>query len=469
MPLWKIAYRSIQHRSLSSLLTAFSLSLGVALVVLVIVILGVISSSFNRGSQGYDLIVGPKGNPLDIVWSTVFYNRAPVGTVPAKYLDDLLYSPEYKDDKGQPLVMEAIPVTIGHHFKMTTIVGTTPEFFSKLTYIDSRNRDRHYEFVKPGKNFGKSDTFAAVVGSTAALNTGLQLGEEFRPAAPGENLDGSDPNLGHAPFKVVGILKPTGTPNDNVIFININGSYDMHGLPANTTGHDADDEGEDDHAGHDHGEHGEGLHNNDYSAILVMAKQWSANPDIDMESVKETGEIDTSKFNRSRTDVAAMALPELINKNIDVQAVSPVREISAFLENVVGNVQLILVLLAVLVVIVAGIGMMVSIYNTMNERRQEIAIMRALGARRITVMMIIMLESVLLSLGGGLFGILIGHVMLTLVSPWVASYSGIILYAWSFHWTELTLIPGLLVLAAFIGYLPAAVAYRQDVATSLKP
>jgi putative ABC transport system permease protein len=105
----------------------------------------------------------------------------------------------------------------------------------------------------------------------------------------------------------------------------------------------------------------------------------------------------------------------------------------------------------------------------MNERRQEIAIMRALGARRVTVMMVIMLESVLLSLGGGLFGILIGHVMLALVSPWVQAYSGIILYAWSFHWTEVTLIPGLLVLAAFIGYLPAAVAYRQDVATSLEP
>ncbi len=468
MPLWKIAYRSIQHRALSSLLTAFSLSLGVALVVLVIVILGVISSSFNRGSQGYDLIVGPKGNPLDIVWSVVFYNRAPVGTVPAKYLDDLLYG-----DYAQ-YVEEAIPVTIGHHFKMTTIVGTTPKFFSKLTYVDSRNRDRHYEFAK-GANFNESDNYGAIVGSTAALNTGLQLGEEFRPAAAGENLDGSEDNLHHAPFKVVGILRPTGTPNDNVIFININGFYNMHGMPTETAAPDDHDEAAEGEqaATHDHGAQGEGLQNNDYSAILVVAKQWSEeNPEIDIEKARETGEIDSAisaKINRSRTDLGAMALPELINQNADVQAVSPVREISSFLENVVGNVQLILVLLAVLVVIVAGIGMMVSIYNTMNERRQEIAIMRALGARRVTVMMIIMLESVLLSLGGGLFGILIGHVMLQLVSPWVASYSGIILYAWSFHWTELTLIPGLIVLAAFIGYLPAAVAYRQDVATSLNP
>ncbi|MCL2623203.1 MAG: ABC transporter permease [Planctomycetaceae bacterium] len=451
MPLWKIAYRSIQHRSLSSLLTAFSLSLGVALVVLVIVILGVVSSSFNRGSQGYDLIVGPKGNPLDIVWSTVFYNRPVVGTVPAKYLDELLY---YKYAEH---VQEAIPVTIGHHYKMTAIVGTSPDFFDKLTYFDSRNRDRKYEFAK-GKNFEKSDTFAAVVGSIAALNTGLQLSEEFRPAAPGETSD-----MHHEPFKVVGILKPTGTPNDNVIFVNINGFYDMHGMMPETHDHDEDDDH--DEAGHAH------KHSNDYSAILVKFKEKQK----DMGGggtlqVTDTGEIkDAANLTRITVDTRAMQLPELINENVDVQAVSPVREISGFLENVVGNVQLILVLLAVLVVIVAGIGMMVSIYNTMNERRQEIAVMRALGARRITVMMIIMLESVLLSLGGGLFGILIGHVMLFLVRPWVASYSGIILYAWSFHWTEVTLIPGLLVLAAFIGYLPAAVAYRQDVATSLKP
>jgi putative ABC transport system permease protein len=451
MPLWKIAYRSIQHRLLSSVLTAFSLSLGVALVVLVIVILGVISASFNRGSQGYDLIIGPKGNPLDIVWSTVFYNRPTVGTVPAKYLDELLYY-EYAE-----YVKEAIPITIGHHHKMAPLVGTTSKFFTELTYFDSRNRSQNYEVVKGGEFFKDSDKFAAVAGSNAALNTGLQLGEEFRPAAPGESF-----GQYHAPFKVVGILKPTGTPNDNVIFVNIDGFYDMHGLP--TGPHEQDD-----HTSHAHGPDGECLYSNDYSAILVMLKQWTDRSAIDTTQAQETGVIDSSRFDRSRTDISAMALPERINQNVDVQAVSPVREISAFLENVVGNVQLILVLLAVLVVIVAGIGMMVSIYNTMNERRQEIAIMRALGARRITVMMIIMLESVLLSLGGVLFGILLGHVMLSLVSPWVATHSGILLFAWSFHWTELTLIPGLIVLAAFIGYLPAAVAYRQDVATSLKP
>ena len=468
MPLWKIAYRSIQHRALSSVLTAFSLSLGVALVVLVIVILGVINSSFNRGSQGYDLIVGPKGNPLDIVWSTVFYNREPIGTVPAKYLDELLYY----NEKYAPYVEEAIPITIGHHFKMTTIVGTTPKFFSELTYIDTGNRERKYDFARGG-NFKESDTYAAVVGSAAATKTGLQLGEEFRPAAAGQNLDGADVDFNHAPFKVVGILRPTGTPNDNVIFININGFYDMHPGLSGTVARDNRDEDEDeeegDHAGHGHGAHSEGLSNNNYSAILVKFKERSKDINSSDVLVSDSGEAVSRDFDRAVIDTGAMQIQDLINKNIDVQAVSPVREISGFLENVVGNVQLILVILAVLVVIVAGIGMKVSIYNTMSERRQEIAIMRALGARRVTVMMIIMLESMLLSVGGGLFGVFLGHVLLSLIGPWVAAYSGVVLYAWSFQKAELILIPGLLVLAAFIGYLPAAVAYRQDVVSSLKP
>ncbi|MDR1384850.1 MAG: ABC transporter permease [Planctomycetaceae bacterium] len=455
MSLWKIAYRSIQHRSLSSVLTAFSLSLGVAMVVLVIVIIGVIRSSFNRGTQGYDLIIGPKGNSLDIVWSTVFYNRDTVGTVPRKYLD-MMY-----DEYGQ-YVETAIPVTIGHHFKLCTIVGTTPDFFTKLEYMDGKQ----YSFSE-GENFKETDTFAAIVGAKAAVETGLRLKEEFRPAAPGENPDGTGVN-DHEPFKVVGILKPTGTPNDNVIFVNINGFYDMHGMSHENeeqeTAEHADEE-EPARVGHSHE-----TMDGDYSAILVMTKRRIDAPKFDAANiVNPSGEMDTKQLEKSRIEIGAMALPDLINKRPDVQAISPVREISAFLENVIGNVQLILVVLAVLVVIVAGIGMMVSIYNTMNERRQEIAIMRALGARRVTVMLIIILESVLLSLGGGVFGMLIGHVLLQILGPWVGAYSGIVIYAWDFQWTEIFLIPGLVVLASIVGYIPAAVAYRQDVAASLKP
>ena len=126
-----------------------------------------------------------------------------------------------------------------------------------------------------------------------------------------------------------------------------------------------------------------------------------------------------------------------------------------------------LLLFAVMIVIVAGIGIMVSIYNSMSDRRHEIAVMRALGARPLTIMLVILLESILLSLGGGALGLLLGHGVIELLSPIIAEQIGMSVNLLQFRGTELMLIPGLVVLASVVGYLPAVAAYRTDVARSL--
>jgi putative ABC transport system permease protein len=109
----------------------------------------------------------------------------------------------------------------------------------------------------------------------------------------------------------------------------------------------------------------------------------------------------------------------------------------------------------------------VSIYNSMSERSHDIAVMRALGASRGAVMAIILVESILLALGGGLIGILLGHGMIALASPYVVERTGISLGLFEFDWQELVLIPGLILLAALVGLLPAVAAYRTDVAKAL--
>ena len=458
MPLWKIAFRSIQHRLLSSSLTAFSMSLGVALVVAVIVIHGVVADSFNRSAQGYDFIVAPKGNALDVVFSTVFYRKPPIGTVPAKYLDELQFG------KYANRVETAIPIAIGHHYNLCPVIGTTSDFFD-LEYMNGRT----YRFEKGG-NFDRDDAYTAIVGSKAHLTASLKIGDMFRPSEVNIDPKESDDN-DHRPFKVVGILQPTGTAVDTAIFVNIDGFQCLHGATVEQKEEDSDDHAGHDHAGHDHaGESGHDHKPVAYSAILVKAKQQKSASTLGKKAVTESGEeIKAEELNRTRIDIGAMALPSEIDKNVDVQAVLPAKEITSLLETLVGDIQIVLIMLACLVIVVAGIGMMVSIYNTMNERRQEIAVMRALGARRFTVMAIILLESIILSLAGGLLGVIIGHCMIQLLGPWISSYSGIILHAWHFVPMELVLIPGLIALASVIGYLPAAVAYRQDVATSLNP
>lgn len=119
-----------------------------------------------------------------------------------------------------------------------------------------------------------------------------------------------------------------------------------------------------------------------------------------------------------------------------------------------------------MIVVVSGVGILVSIYNSMSER-SEIAIIRALGAGRDTVMWIVLLESILLSLGGGIVGWALGHVLVGVLTPWLSLHTGASLGAFKFEPQELVIIPGLILLASIVGFLPALVAYRTDVSRAL--
>ncbi len=466
MSLWKIAWRSIQQRALASALTAFSMALGVALVVAVIVIHGVIDQSFRRGAQGYDLIVGAKGSPLELVLAAVYH----LGRVPANMSYDAydeLVNGQFAAD-----IEVAIPICLGDNFKGFRVIGTTPDMFARLEYLGGRK----YEFAE-GRNFDDVAPREAVIGATAARKTGLKVGDTFRPVHGSAATRGEE----HEPFEIVGVLAPTGTPNDRAIFVNIEGFYQMHtkspeepdrALPAmkaetkpksqaadpqskeqdenvpekgeSAAGKSEDEPGEKQESHAEHKHHHEGIpdEHKEITAVLVVL-----NPKI--------------------PPPRQIALPKLISKQLDVQAVAPAEQIDNMLRGIVGNVQLVLLILAVMIVVVAGIGIMVSIYNSMSDRRHEIAIIRALGARRTTIMVVVLLESILLALGGGAAGLVLGHGLTGVLSPIIADQTGVSVNPFQFQLSELILIPGLIVLATAVGYLPAVVAYRTDVAQSL--
>ncbi|MGN1200118.1 MAG: ABC transporter permease, partial [Thermoguttaceae bacterium] len=153
MSLWKIAWKSIQHRSLASTLTALSMALGVALVVTVLVINGVVGKSFQQGAQGYDLIVGAKGSKLQLVLSSVFYNQDPVGLIPYEYYE-LMRSSRYSAE-----VKTAIPIARGDNYQGSPVVATTPEYFRSVTKSDGKP----YTLQK-GEFFKNVDYYSAVIG-----------------------------------------------------------------------------------------------------------------------------------------------------------------------------------------------------------------------------------------------------------------------------------------------------------------
>ena len=403
MSLWKIAWRSIQQRAFSSALTAFSMALGVALVVAVLVIYGVIDQSFRRSAQGYDLIVGAKGSALELVLSTVYHLGRPAETIPYTVCDRL-----NKESKYTPFIDIAVPVCLGDNYKGFRVIGTTTAMFDRLKWFDG-DKLKNYEWDEGG-NFAADEPFQAVVGAVVARKAGLNVGKSFPP----QHGIAAERGKEHNEFQVVGVLKPTGTATDRAIYVNIEGFYQLHAEPKK-----------------------------EVTAILVSLS-------TDDPAVQK-------------------GLPTIISRdpNLNVQAVNPTDQVTRLLEGIVGNLQRILLILAVLIVIVAGIGVMVSIYNSMSDRRHEIAIIRALGAKRRTVMAIVLLESILLALGGGAIGLALGHGLTGAMSGVIEEQTGVAVSALQFQLSELILVPGLILLASAVGYMPAVVAYRTDVAQSL--
>jgi putative ABC transport system permease protein len=443
-----IAWRSLTQRALASTLTGFSMALGVALVVAVLVTYHIVADSFQRNAGlGYDVIVGAKGGKLQLVLNTVYHLSAPVENIPYSVLHELT------EGKYKPYVAKAIPYCLGDNFKGQRIVATVAELFHDAEYAPGRK----YAF-RSGRNFRPDGFFEGVMGALAADRTGLKVGDKFRPT---HGVSDDSQGHEHDAFEIVGILEPTGTPNDRAIFINMEGFYllDDHAKPADHEHPPVQDpagklaERPDEHErpkslAHSH--HDEDEHEDHGRSPLP-------------ENLREL----TAVLVRTSSPAASVRLPNLINEGPDAQAVLPAREIRGLFDAIVGPIEAILLALTALIVVVSGVGILVSIYTSMSQRRREIAVMRALGARRSTVRTIVLLESLLLSLLGGSAGWILGRALIAMLSPAIAARTGVVIGVAPFITAELAIVPSLTLLAVLAGYLPAMTAYRTDVAKAL--
>ena len=481
MNLFMIAWRSIQQRGLASALTSLSMALGVMLVVAVLAVHGVVSDAFqNSASLGYNLIVGAKGGKLQLTLNTVYYLSQPVENIPYSYYLEFLSVEQRLHEEADPGNIDlrrqgqfaeftafAIPVCLGDYYGEFRSVGTTPDFFEKLVF--GPHADQRFEFAE-GRKFQHSSQeygyWEAVAGSVAARELKLHVGDRVSPTH-------GDPELGthHAEgFTVVGILKPSGTPNDRAVFVNIEGFYlmsnhaktdgdDAHAGQVTTTSVDHHEEKSGaasehaEHAGdaHEHAEHGRDakplpMNQREVTAILVRTK--SNDPAVPAETVTP-------------------GVRWTINKGQVAQAVAPIQEIYVLFATFVDPIQSVLLLLTAMICVVSGVSILVSIYNSMSERRHEIAVIRALGAGRGTVLVIVLLESVLLCLGGGCLGWVLAHALTWLAAPTIAARTGVSIGFLSMETSEMLLLPALLILAVLCGLFPAVSAYRTDVAKSL--
>jgi len=477
MSLWKIAWRSIQRRALASTLTSLSMALGVMLVVAVLLVHGVVAESFrNNSGLGYNMIVGAKGGRLQLVLNTVFYLSSPVENIPYSYYQEFLgreQRSDGRDGRFKKFTQLVIPVCLGDYFQQYRVVGTIPQMFDDFVY--DPDTGRKYEFAA-GRNFQTLSPefgyFEAVVGARVARETGVQVGDLVTPTHGPEGE-------AHDQFHVVGILASSGTPVDRALFVNIEGFYllEGHAKPVAGEAHDdlpltEDPAGADLQAavpaahaadGHaaDHAPHGPDplpIHQREVTALLV----------------------------RTVSPLVTPGLSNTINEGPAAQAVLPIAEIYTLFEMIVKPIQRLLLIITAMICVVSGVGILVSIYNSMSDRRHEIAVMRALGAGRGTVMAVVLLESIFLALGGGLAGWFAGHALIGLAAPAIEAQTGVTIGPMDLAppvnllaylspdpimdlsvSAELLLVPALILLAIIVGFLPALAAYRTDVARAL--
>jgi putative ABC transport system permease protein len=347
------------------------------------------------------------------------------------------------------MVDVAIPICLGDSYEANgqrfRVVATTPQMFEVPYGRDKRGEDKKYEFSE-GRNihadYQKTEHFLeAVIGSVVARQTGLKVGDKFRPEH-GVSAGG----VKHDAFEIVGVLEPTGTPNDRALFVNIEGFYVLEG-------HSKDNRKR---------IHEDGriepleLELREITAILVRTKD-ADGYQADLSANQIYGDFlgqTEKRIQTSSRDLSPFA-----------QAVYPTREVSVLFSGLVGNVRWVLLILAWLVVVVAAVSITVGIYNSMNDRIRDIAVMRALGASRAVVMFVVLLESSLLALLGGLAGIAAAHFLIGgVMSPlWIEPQTGVSIRFWQVVQYEWLLVPGLVLLSAVAGFLPALAAYRADV------
>lgn len=399
MSLARIVWRNIAQRGLSSALTALSIALGTALVVTILSLERQAREKFNEGAVPFELIVGARGSATQLVLNTVYHLDQSPGNIPFEVYEELR--------ADRQLVRVAAPIAVGDAYRGFRVVGTSDTLLTEVLGVEVEGRVFTYSDEKLRRALAgeETDTFEAVAGATAAREAGLAVGSTFEPA------HGIEGGAAHAEtWTVVGVLRPTGTPADRAIYINIDSFFSIR-------------------------EHESA---SQISAVVVA----------------------------TRGKGQAVMLDGKLKGRPDVMAVNPGRVVGDLFEQLapIGPMML---TIAAFVVVVAGISIMVSIYNSMAERRREIAVLRALGARRGTILRIILCEATFLCLSGGLMGVALGHALLAAAAPALQESAGFQVSAWDPQWVEAQLLACLCALGLVAGIVPALRGMRVEVADGL--
>ena len=370
MNIFKLSLKNIFNKPLSSSISLALLILGIGIISLLLQLNTLIKDQMDNNLRGIDMVVGAKGSPLQLILSSVYHIDSPTGNISLEEAEEI---------SKNRMVGSSIKLLYGDNYKGYRIVGAEKNFI-----------DLYKGIIKKGNEW--NDTYEVIVGSKVYEKLNINLGDNLISShglrETGEAHDDKS-------FKVVGLLEPSNSVIDQLIITSPQSVWDVHDT------HDHKDEYLDDHEGeHDH-EH-EGEHDHEHEG------------EHDHADKQDDREI-TAMLIKFKSPMNIIQFPRQINENTNLQAAVPSYEISRLFKLFGFGIET-LSYLAYLIITVSGFSLFINLFNSMRERRYEMALIRTLGASRFQLSTMIIFESLILTISGFVLGLLFSRFGVMFVS-----------------------------------------------------
>lgn len=371
------------------------------------------TSFLNTVSQT-DLIVGARSGPTNLLLYSVFRIGNATNNVTWE---------TYETIAAQDEIAWTVPISLGDSHRGFRVMGTTTDYFDYYRYGDKRPLA-----FDVGQQF--DEVYDTVLGADVASSLGYEVGDEVILSHGLVSADFADHD--DKPFTVVGILDRTGTPVDRTVHVSLAGIEAIH----------IDWQG------------------GGRSGVTLDAEQ-------------------ALKFDLTPTSITAFmvglenrALTFRVQREVNdyqgepMSAIIPGATLADFWRTI-SAVEQVLFVISGFVLVAGLLGMLTTILSTLNERRREIAVLRAIGARAAHVVLLIVLETLLVVVAGCIVGVAMLYGLLAIGRPIVTRRFGVDLAMSWLDPTQLLIMAGVIVGAVLVGLIPGFVAYRRSIQDGL--
>jgi putative ABC transport system permease protein len=414
MIILRIVLKSAWHRRASLLLTVLSIAISVSLLLGVDKIRKEAKNSFINTISQTDLIVGARSGPINLLLYSVFRIGNATNNISWE---------SYEEIRAGDEVAWAIPISLGDSHRGFRVMGTSADYFDFYRY----GQDRPLTFAE-GRAF--ADVYEAVLGADVARALGYELGDEIVIAhglVAAEFAQHED-----KPFVVTGILARTATPVDRTVHVSLEGIEAIH----------ADWQG-------------------GARSPLELTAEQARLMDLQPQAITAfmvglENRIDTFRVQRAINDYAEEPL----------LAILPGAAL-AELWQTISIFEQILLIIAGFVLIAGLLGMLTTLLSTLNERRREMAVLRAVGAHPYHIVLLFVLETSIVVLLGALVGVALLQALLVIARPLLAEAYGVNIALTALDVQQWSMLGIVLLLGILVSLIPGWIAYRRSLQDGL--